>query len=64
MWNRRNTDNRDEVVLLVYKKHKYNDTENIISDCYSAKQRNSSSKLFNGEKNGGHLHFSNIDKLK
>ena len=36
----------------------------IISDRYAAKQRRSSSKLLNREKNGSHLHFSDIDKLK
>ena len=41
-----------------------NNTETIISDSYAAKQRNSSSKLVNREKTGGHLHFSDIDKLK
>jgi len=35
----------------------------IISDSYAAKQRNSSSKLLNREKNGGHLHFNDIDTL-
>ena len=38
--------------------------ETIISASYAAKQRNSSSKLLNRERNGGHLQFSGIDKLK
>ena len=53
-----------KLFLLVYKLHKYNDTETITSDSYAAKQRNSSPKLLNREKDGGHLHFRDIDKLK
>ena len=33
----------------------------IIRNSYAAKQRHSSAKLLNREKNGGHLQFSNAN---
>ena len=36
----------------------------MTSDMYASKQRNSSFKLLNLEKNGDHLHFNDIDNSK